>query len=187
MRDLGAPPTAAQLGPLGSGPIQQQGGYGTTLPAHPMFSNGSYGQVQPPAGNANAAATASPPRPPTQYMARGSSYAQPFGSGPSYGQQPYGLGAPQVQLTPARLPSASSSHKDVHGRAPQQGPFASVRVPASMPMASVPHAERQGSSTAPAAATGSSGLNSAPPAAVYIFNPTTDRVVAADSTSSSVL
>lgn len=189
---MGAPPTAAQLGSMVPGPMP--GSYGSTGPmaGPPIFSGGGFGQSMShpsaPGGAPPAAPVGAPPPhpPPSQYLPQLSQYRNPYSGGQSYGQ-PFGHRPSQAPQPPAGAPSSLSgvaAHPHgAHGSAQHQplyggGPHMSVVESSSSNVAgSAARVNRPGAS-----------MGGGPPTAVYnVFNPTTDCVVAADSTSSSVL
>lgn len=175
VRDMGAPPTAAQLGGPQRGPGVGSAPYGVGAP--PM---GSRMAGQPPAGPPNNGGYPPAQAPPLQYAySPAGHYGQLFGGGggvgvqQGFGQQPFGQPPPGTH---------------------QQIPMQAHPSPPSILNSSAPG---EGSYTHPHAAGGSAPPPPAFPPAGHgtgsggggfsIFNPTTDKVVAADSNSNAVL
>lgn len=178
---MGAPPTAAQLG-------------GALGPP----SGASYAGAPPMPGPSMA----EPPRyggyaqPPAQYAMPSGHYGQPFGGGvQNFSPQPFGQ-VPQHPQVHHGAPPPQAAHQGHGGQAfapplvsvnkrvernnplPMPGGYAhqSVRGPAPPP-AGFPSADNVSGDGGRGAGGGGYG----------VFNPSTDRVVAADSTSNAVL
>lgn len=210
VRDMGAPPTAAQLG----GPRAPPGGitsYGVGAPPIGGPPMGGPPMGGPPMGGPPMAGSSNngyaPHQTHSQYATPQAGpygqYGQSFGGSGggggvrhNFGQQPFGQPPPQEQHQQQIAPPRPAAY---HQSASQTYPVPHSNLNSSTPGGSVNPLPTPGRYPYPPTGAGFAPPRaSLPPAENYsegrnggggysVFNPATDRVVAADSTSSAVL
>lgn len=187
VRDMGAPPTAAQLG----GPPGPPGGGASYPPPMrgppPMAMAGPPPMVGPPPMAGQSSDGYAPAQARSQYASpQAGYYGQPYGGSgamqTSFGQQPFAQPPPPAANQQSAMPAYPRPPSNMNGgvgegRGSLPSPGGYAYTPPGMGSAALP------STASPENESRGGGAGGG----YHVFNPSTDRVVAADSTSNAVL